>query len=435
MISFVKRSYIALGLDVAPRGSFSYQIHVLLRVVWRILRIPFTLILLPRYYKNVSRYDKSAWFRIKSPFLVNRSYPSLESLPQQKRSRSWYQFEYTFTFSTEHVVYNIDYAIQVAEVKGFALVYFMGMGDYFFTTPLIAALRQRYPNIPIVAYVSKNACGYNAPMTATLLQSNPHIAEVIFYDGQQRHLFKNYDYQDALRLIPEHYLALPVLYEHLASTKHRVASLFKTFGLSLPVFLPKPLIYVPATAAPHVTAMLHSIQARCSEVKAKGVVFLQLDARSSDYHYAHTHQLVKDLNARGFFVVVAGTLPRSSDMALELDFKLFTIIESIHLLKLLRDAFPKTYVVSVTSVFWPISSGLGIPNLGMYHFVDPAIHSVWYPNIYVVTHHAYDLVPMSRQFLAHQEDYELNKRKQATFKADFVMTCFDDMRRDVESNF
>ena len=240
------------------------------------------------------------WYRITAPWLPSAAKKSLQ-VDQKHRTPHWYQFRHQFTFADEHVVFDLDRAVQSADVKGIGLIFFMGMGDYFFATPLIGAIKKRFPHLPIIGFASKNGGDVNSPMLAELLRTNPLIDKVHIYDGRQTRRYKNYDFSDALKEIPDHYLAVPVLYEHREGTKHRLHSLFETFGLEKPETLPTPLLYLSPSPPPHVVNLFERIEGECRAQNLKGIVFLQLDSRSSHYTYPYTQELAEGLSQQRIF--------------------------------------------------------------------------------------------------------------------------------------
>ena len=56
-------------------------------------------------------------------------------------------------------------------------------------------------------------------------------------------------------------------------------------------------------------------------------------------------------------------------------------------------------MITVNSIMWPISAALEIPNLGLHVFWDGSVHQYVYPNLFVVTSHAYQTLSPSRLFL------------------------------------
>ena len=222
-----------------------------------------------------------------------------ETLPFNK---AWYRINRPL-YRHEHVYYDFDKALAVnPQVKGLALVFFMGIGDYLYATPMIEALKQKYPHLPFYGYVGADFDRNNSPLVGKLLQTNPHIEKVFYFKGQRHPLiWKNYDYEAAFKDIPEGFLAVPVYYDYSVRVPHRVKSLFETFGLPVPQQVPAPKMYFPAQPAPVVQEYGADISRR-AEGK-KGIVFLQLDSRGSNYVYPHIKQLAEMLIQEGYFVM------------------------------------------------------------------------------------------------------------------------------------
>ena len=98
-------------------------------------------------------------------------------------NKNWYSI-YRPLHIHEHVYYNLDNALLAnPKIKGFALVFFMGLGDYLYTTPLIEALAKKYPKMELRAYVSDKFDRNNSPLVAKLLETNPNIKKVETFRG------------------------------------------------------------------------------------------------------------------------------------------------------------------------------------------------------------------------------------------------------------
>lgn len=324
----------------------------------------------------------------------------------------------------EHVFYDLDKALAVnPKLKGVALIFFMGIGDYLYTTPMLAALKKKYPNLSFHAHVGAKFDRNNSPLVGKLLEENPHFDKVFYFEGTRHPLiWKNYDYSQAFKNIPEDFLAVPVYYEYGINVPHRVTSLFETFSLPAPKDVPAPVMYFPATPAPVVAETLESVRAKARG--KKGIVFLQLDSRGSNYVYPHMRALSEGLIAEGYFVmsVTKGGPVENADY-LEIDIKKFSINQTWHLLSLLKAEFA-LYVIAVNSVFWAASAGLNLPNLGLQHWVDKKVHNLWYPNIEVVTDYIYPLLPREKQIIAPPESYTPHNRKIIDYKPEWVIKWF-----------
>ena len=323
----------------------------------------------------------------------------------------------------EEVHYNFAPALQTGDVKGVAFIFFMGIGDYLYTTPVWEEVKKKYPNVPFYAYVGAQFDRNNSPIVGKLLAENPHFEKVFYFNGTRHPLiWKNYDYEDAFKQIPPGFLAVPVYYEYSKKVTHRVISLFDTFGLELPAAPPRPVMYFPQTPAPAVAEELQKVRRKMTG--KKGIVFLQLDSRGSNYTYPHMRGLAAGLIREGYLVMsVTKGGPVEDENYVEIDIKKFTINQTWHLLSLLKKEFP-LYVIAVNSVFWAASAGLNLPNLGLQHWIDKKVHNLWYPNIEVVTNYFYPFLPREKQLMAPPESYTPHNRKIIDYKPEWVLTWF-----------
>lgn len=356
------------------------------------------------------------WYRFDEPPQAGAP----ETLPVNER---WYRISRPL-YRHEHVFYNFDNALSAnPQVKGLALIFFMGIGDYLYTTPMLEALKKKYPHLPFYAYVGAGFDRNNSPLVGKLLEGNPHFEKVFYFQGQRHPLiWKNYDYSAAFKDIPEGFLAVPVYYDYGVHIPHRVKSLFETFGLPAPQGVPEPVMYFPAVPAPVVQDTLEQLSARAKG--KKGIVFLQLDSRGSAYTYPHMGELARGLIDEGYFVMsVTKGGPLDNPDYLEVDIKKFAINETWHLLSLLKQRF-NMYVIAVNSVFWAASAGLHLPNLGLQHWVDKKVHNLWYPNIQVVTDYFYPHLPKEKQVMAPPESYTPHNHKIIDYKPDWVIKWF-----------
>ena len=343
--------------------------------------------------------------------------------PDYLSDKNWYRIRRPLV-RHEHVHYNFDYALATpGAVKGFAFIFFMGIGDYLYTTPVWEALKKKYPHVPFYAYVGAQFDRNNSPLVGKLIEENPHFEKVFYFNGT-RHPFiwKNYDYEDAFAQIPAGFLAIPVYYDYSQKVTHRVVSLFDTFGLEFPDELPAPVMYFPAQPAPVVAQMRQ--QARALTQGKKGLVFLQLDSRGSNYTYPHMRALAEGLIREGYAVMsVTKGGPVENAHYLEVDIKKCTINQTWQLLSLLKQEMP-LYVIAVNSVFWAASAGLGLPNLGLQHWIDKKVHNLWYPNIEVVTNYLYPFLPREKQILAPKASYTPHNHKIIDYRPEWVIRWF-----------
>ena len=275
----------------------------------------------------------------------------------------------------------------------------MGAGDYLMTTPLIRALHLAYPDLPIYAYASSHADSVNSPLVIQLLRTNPLISQVFSYRGRPRTIWTDYDFGDALKDIPADFAILPVIYDVDPLVFHRATSLMETFGLPVDLPIPPPIIYATEMSAA-ASLYLLAIRDRIKIASPNGVVCVHFGARSSGYEYPHASRLVGQLVRQGYVVISFSPTGVTDDNVVDVDVAAVSLTNSTEMLRVLRSEYSRLFVISVNSLMWPISAALGIPNLGLHTFWDPAIHQYLYPNIFVVTQHLYEHLPPSRCFLA-----------------------------------
>lgn len=331
--------------------------------------------------------------------------------------------------------YDITLARRTRRVDGLALVYFMGLGDYLMTTPMIEALRLAHPDLPIYAYASSSNDWVNSSLVVHLLRVNPMIDKVFSYRGYPGVSWTSYDYRDALRSIPENFLALPVVYEERESIQHRETTILETFGLPVRLPVQGPRLYSGPELTDPAALLQAEIRRRMEASSAERVVCCHLGARSSGYAYPYVEQLVRGLLAEGCFVIHFGASGFEHDNLVDIDVTTITPHDTISLLRTLKDEAGSLCLVSVNSFLWPVSAGLGIRNLGLHVFWDESIHQYLYPNIFVISQYTYPRISPSRLFLAPGGSFQQTLSKHNThltdFDAAFVMHCF---RRFIEAN-
>jgi hypothetical protein len=339
-----------------------------------------------------------------------------------------------FSVAGTHVRYDIVGARAARRVDGLALVFFMGLGDYLMATPLLAALREAWPELPLQAYASTSLDQVNSPLVAAQLEANACIAGTFCYKG--RHVtdrgrvasfWKNYDYGAALPDVPEHFLVLPVLYDLDPLVPHRVTSLFDTFGLPPPWPVPVPLL-PRQPLSDRAQAVLDQIRAGARAFQASGIVCCHFDVRSSGYVYPNAAGMVRGLLEQGRLVISFSRLELEAAGYLGIDIRQISVGDSIELLRALATEPLPLHIISVNSVFWAISAGLGIRNLGLHTIYDESIHQYLYSNIFVVSQHLYQRVPATRLFLAPPGRYRETPNPAGgsltSYDPAFVLDCF-----------
>ncbi len=337
-------------------------------------------------------------------------------------NKEWYSIKRSLHVH-EHIYYNLDNALAVNPgIKGFALVFFMGIGDYLYTTPLIEALAKKYPKMELWAYVSDGFDRNSSPLITGLLKTNPNIKKVKTFKGfKNPFVWKNYDYSEVVKNAPEDFLILPVYYEYKKISLHRTASLFDTFGLPFNERknFPKPIFYFPQDIPSKVADTLKIIKK--SAKGTKGIIFLQLESKFSSYTYSEIDELVRKLIWDNYFVLSVTKCGVVDPHFKMLDIKKFGFNEICHLLNLLKKELPLS-VVSFASEFWPVTAGLDIPNLGLQHWFDPKLHNMYYPNTLVLTELKYSKIPSKKQIVVREgTDFTRSDKKIIDFKVAAIL--------------
>lgn len=376
----LRRAYRRIGIHAAPPGTFFFFIHSRLRAL---------------FYRRLLRYTTGS--------LHSRA--RFGGMP----------------------FYDIARIRSVRQVDGLALIFFCGLGDYLFSTPVIAALRTTYPGLPIYAYAGATTDAVNSSLVTSLLRGNRYIDAVFTYRGRPRGHWLNYDFDDCLKEIPKNFVILPMVYGVEPDVVHRVTSLFETF--QLPVRLPIPLPILESSAlSPAGQDIAAELARRLAGGGARKVVCCHFGTRSSGYLYPDRDALVSQLLRAGHLVVTFSPTELDDPGLVAVDVAKITPGDTIELLRSLKADARNLCIISVNSVFWPISSGLGISNLGLHIFYDPAVHQYIYPNIFLLTQYVYPRVPASRVFLAQGEDAtgRVSDRGLAVtdFDPTFVFDCF-----------
>lgn len=329
--------------------------------------------------------------------------------------------------------YDIKRVRQLRPVNGIALIFFIGLGDYLMATPMIEALHEAHPDLPIWAYVSSNSDSVNSPLVLHLLRINPHIQQVETYRGRPRGVWTAYDVSGAVKEIPADFIILPVIYEAGAEVLHRGTSLQETFGLPVTLPVKTPIAY-PAPLSEAGQSVLTAILLQHEQAPERGVVCMHFGARSSGYEYPHVARLCWLLVQRGLQIVSFTPTGFKHDSLTEVDITRLSVTDSIELLRELKARVPGLTMVSVNSVMWPVSAALGIPNLGLHVFHDMSIHQYLYPNIYVMTQHIYPTVSPCRLFQAPHNAFEERQASEtgtvfADYSPEFVAESLEAMLR------
>mgnify|MGYP000053699482 FL=1 len=320
-----------------------------------------------------------------------------------------------------HIYFNIAKALELnPKIKRLGLVFFMGIGDYFYATNFIEILKKEYPNLILDAYVSKNFDGNNSPLVGKCLETNPNIDKVYYYDGHQNiEYWKNYDYSECYNLKSDDTLILPMVYEHNEYVSSRTETLCKTFNLPEPLINPLPIIY-DYEDSEEIKSLFNQYRDKMDKV-----VFIQMSARSSNFTYPFVDEIIEQLLDDGFFVISVEKTNIVNSKLLVIDIKKYTINDSISLVRMIKNYHIPICFLTTISCFASISSALQIPNLCMQHTYDPCISSVYYSNIYLVVNKKYNQIPADRTFICPQYKIkEVENSNNLIYSYDFIVTAF-----------
>lgn len=286
--------------------------------------------------------------------------------------------------------------------KKIGVVFFCGLGDCVYASSFFESLSKSSQFI-FKAYVGAKNDTYNSKFVADLLSINPIFQSVTKFTGSPNlENWKNYDYSECFELKDEDEFLIPLIYQYDTEIYSRSHGLCNTFNVPLPSINPLPILY-DSEIRPHVQEMYESL-------KDKKVVFLQMKARSTDYEYPYSHELISLLTENGFVVICPDQIGFRGNNYIDLDTKVFNILDSINLVKLLsKSTNGKFYFCGVISCFASISSALQVPNLILQHFIDPGIGTVYFSNLYICTSKIYNCIPTDRQFLFKADQYVAKK--------------------------
>jgi hypothetical protein len=384
MIHWLSRAYRRIGIHTAPPGTLFFLIHCLIR------RILYRRIF---GYVNGNAYTRAEFGGI--PY------------------------------------YDIKHVRKSRPIDGLALVYFMGAGDYLMTTPLIRALHLAHPDLPIYAYGSTHTDTVNSPLVIQLLKANPMIDRVFSYSGRPRSVWMDYDFSDALKDIPRNFLVLPVFYDVEPLVYHRATAVLETFGLPVDLPVPTPIAHEATMSAP-AQALLSAILSRVETANPAGIVGTHFGARSSGYEYPDADDLIERLLKMEMVVVTFSKVDLRHDNLIQVDITQVSVTDSIELLRSLNTIPTPLFMISVNSIMWPVSATLGIPNLGIHTFFDPAMHQYLYSNIYPITHHINTQISPSRWFYPPDTAYRHRQMDSGAWFTDYnsayVIDCFRAMQ-------
>lgn len=325
-----------------------------------------------------------------------------------------------------HAFFNIDNALKInPNIKRIGLIFFIGIGDYFYSTSFIELLKKNYPDLAFDAYVSKNTDAFNSPLTGNCIRVNPCFENVYNYDGYPgKSNWKNYDYSDCYKIAKDDTLLLPVIYEYNIYIKSRFDSLCKTFSLKNKKTNCKPVVYTDYPSSEIVKGLLEKIEIQMKKRKYKGIIFVQMTSRSSNYTYPYTKDLIKKHIDENYLIISPENIDLADESCIFIDIKKVNINETIKLLSILKDKNYKIFCNCIVSCFMAISSGLNIPMLVLQHYYDKGLKNIWFSNVYIIGNQDYPQIPKNHIFEATENDYRIDNNF-FSYNPDFIAECFN----------
>lgn len=323
------------------------------------------------------------------------------------------------------VYFHIDPILKLfPQTRKLGLVFFMGIGDYVYAASALNDLKKAWPQLEFVGFVGSRSDNNNSPPVYDLLKADPNFSEVRRFEGSpDKDCWYNYDFESVYADKPDDMFILPMLYVHRRDVTCRDMTLRTTFGLPVPFVTPVPLVHeYPAT--PQVKALLERVLKL-----GRPVVYSQMSARSSDYHYSETDAVYLGLIERGYTVVTSETPGFEDEALVTIDVKALSICESIQLVRLIRDSELPIAVVSVISCFGAISAGLDIPNLVIQHFWDGNIASISFSNLHFITNRRYPDISNDRQYICSDAPRVPGRPDLHFYPSEFILKSFDHFAR------
>ena len=328
-----------------------------------------------------------------------------------------------------HIYFNLQKALKEnPQIKRFGLVFFMGIGDYFFMTSFLNYFKQSFPEIKFDAYVSTSKDTNNSPLLLSCIKKNPLFDKIYTFKGSEdKDVWKNYDYSECYRKISKDTLLLPMIYECNHRVSSRIDSLIETFNLNPLPYVPDIFVPLDRSLSQQSKNMINDITEKLHKYNLKGVIFLQICHRSSNYAYPYAKELVKRLIDDKFLIITPDEINFKHENLISLYGKKIVIYDSIMILSKLKEQC-NVIVLGVVSCFMAIASGLKIPALLMQHFIDPSLKSYLPKDVYIIVNSAYADLPEKNCFVATNKDY-IEKKPFYNYSVDFVMKSFEQLQK------
>jgi hypothetical protein len=423
--TFVAALYrVVLGREPDPQG---FAAHVdELRVTGDPTQTMKTFLESDEYLeKEEAARSTTHWYRI---YRYRRGIRHYTAPPPPPPGHRW-TFPNAALEEDQFAVFDIAQALEQSKLTAVALVFFIGIGDYLMSTPFIEELRKRHPKVTIYGCTSLTADVNNSPAVADLLLENPCIDKVIRFFGE--HDLKNwmrYRYDCLADMLPEEAIVVPVIYECTAAVRHRLIALYDGFSFGNPPSILPPVLPSRAMVADRVAAAVNRAADFKQQNPVKGVVFLHLDARSSNYTYPHSTVLASELCRTGYYVVSASKSSLRADNYFEIDPNAFNIVDSIQLFQQLAQLFDQSfYSITTQSAFWHVSAACRSNNLSLQHRFDPAIHCTHYENINILSFCDYPGIPRSNIIISEKMYCSFDDDGHCTYDPFYVLRIFESM--------
>lgn len=331
-----------------------------------------------------------------------------------------------------HVCIKIDLALkQNPTIERLGLVFFMGIGDYFYATNFIELLHKKYQKLPIDAYVSNKTDKNNSPLVAQLLKNNPNIERIFLFNGKANDKnWKKYDYSAVIKKASKKTLILPLIYEFKENITSRTLTLCQTFSLPIPPIICPPIIYPAVSLSDNVYILYKTVKSYHLATQKK-IVYLQLTGRSLAFSYSQKDALIQKLLNNGFIVITAEESSVNHPALFMIDTRYMIINDTIELIRLLKSDNLPIYLLGIPSCFTAISSGLHLPALIMQCCFDKQIESVYFPNEFIISPVSYSCLPTGRIFIAPPGTFKEFRNQNGLllreYNSDYVFDRFTDM--------
>lgn len=289
------------------------------------------------------------------------------------------------------------------------LIFFMGIGDFLYTTPVWEKIKKLFSNIELIAYVSKQMDIMNNPLVYDLINNNPLFSRVYSFNGKLGKTWEEYDFSDVGQYInkQDNELICPVVFKHTdINSNHRVDEILKAFSLQGDSKrTPLPLLYIAKKdyfKSLNISDFINN--------QNKRVIFLHLETRSTNYNYNDDEQLIKELISKNYFIIYIkkdSYFSFSKDSFYNLNIGNFNLPESIAFIDSIKI---EKYFIATNSLMFPISSSLNIPMLALFILRDSTqTRQVFYNNMRVVTidKNCYEYLPSGYCTLVPTKDVQI----------------------------